>query len=266
DIYPSLTQLIKSGPQTVITVNYPYGDPSDPDGDKLEEEIEFQCGYWYDSNILQYSLHKNGVVNKSCIPNTAIPQDASKCVDANVVYKSYLKGFKEGYFYDIDTLTLKKLLIRTGVVRLANISDLIIGWQGNNWIKAQYGFYDSGYNSWSDYDEIDENELYTGSVLFNLENYPVDVIDEEEEVIIDEGQHEVVDEQDSGKKIDEIVKSVGDWFEKNWKLIVYIVAGVVGGYILIASIVTTIFLVYKHKYNKKASIEQEIPLTQSGPN
>ncbi|KAA6397918.1 MAG: hypothetical protein EZS28_006551, partial [Streblomastix strix] len=183
---------------------------------------------------------------------------ASKCVDANVVYKSYLKGFKEGYFYDIDTLTLKKLLIRTGVVRLVNSSDLIIGWQVNKWIKAQSGYYSSGYNSWSNQDQIEGNGNYTGTVLFNLENYPVDVIDkevEEEQVIIDEGA--------SGEKIDKIVKSVGDWFEKNWQLIVIIAAGVVGGYILISSLVITIFCLYKYKQNKKNSVEQEILLTQS---
>ncbi|KAA6367068.1 MAG: hypothetical protein EZS28_037404, partial [Streblomastix strix] len=248
---------IKSGAQIVRTVNVNTDYPEY----YFEDESEQSCNRQYDKNLLQYSLHKNGVVNKSCIPNTAIPQDASKCVDANVVYKSYLKGFKEGYFYDIDTVTLKKLLIRTGVVKLDVNSELIIGWQGSDWIKAIPDSY--GYCTWRK-EEVDyEYETYTGTVLFNLENYPVDAIDEEEEVIIDDGgYHEVVDELDSGEKIDEIVKSVGDWFEKNWKLIVIIVAGVVGGYIVIASIVTTIFCLYKHKQNRKGKNEQEIPLKQ----
>ncbi|KAA6402344.1 MAG: hypothetical protein EZS28_002125 [Streblomastix strix] len=87
-----------------------------------------------------------------------------------------MKGFKESYFYDIDAVTLKKLLLRTGVVRLNEDRELIIGWAGNEWIKAVPNSY--GDCHW-DMDEIDYKfGQYTGSVLFNLENYK----DEEEPI------------------------------------------------------------------------------------
>ncbi|KAA6358588.1 MAG: hypothetical protein EZS28_045886, partial [Streblomastix strix] len=75
DIAPSMTQLVKSGPKIIRNINI---NPDDPE-DYLDEEVVQSCQSYYNDSLLQYSLHKNGVVDTLCIPNNALPLDATKC-------------------------------------------------------------------------------------------------------------------------------------------------------------------------------------------
>ncbi|KAA6397141.1 MAG: hypothetical protein EZS28_007326 [Streblomastix strix] len=83
-----------------------------------------------------YIINRGGIVGLSCISNTKQPEDITQCEDKSVPLV-YLKQSAIGRFYQSDSATVKRLLLRFGAVQMQE--GLIIGWEGSKWIYADRG-------------------------------------------------------------------------------------------------------------------------------
>ncbi|KAA6400212.1 MAG: hypothetical protein EZS28_004256, partial [Streblomastix strix] len=129
-----------------------------------------------DLDLLTYSTSYNGIVDTSCIPNTVVPDDASKCQTGKM--SPILKGYKTGEVFNADLVTIKKLLQRFGAVHL-NVEEegeeqllpiTVLGWEIDD--GAEYWIYTQTYYDgetelvWIDSDDYDFTGL-DATVFFN---------------------------------------------------------------------------------------------------
>ncbi|KAA6382436.1 MAG: hypothetical protein EZS28_022032, partial [Streblomastix strix] len=137
-------------------------------------EIGYSC---YDDNLAfssYYGLHKFGISDSICFPNTGIPSDITKCADGETTPEIYLYNYSVGGFEYKDVQTVKEMLIRFGMVFLNNYG-IIIGWEKNNWVVAEQG-YDTSYTL-KTYNI--QNMKYGGSIFIKVADKqpPVDCSD-----------------------------------------------------------------------------------------
>ncbi|KAA6377765.1 MAG: hypothetical protein EZS28_026710, partial [Streblomastix strix] len=131
DIAPSITHLIKAG-VSEYTIKNPIKQFTDDPTFKETTTVTQTCagGSTY---LITYSTNFNGLVDTSCIPNTVVPEDASKCASGDL--SPVLKGYKLGEIFGLDTTTLKKLIQRFGAVLITTEEDgedayiNVIGWK-----------------------------------------------------------------------------------------------------------------------------------------
>ncbi|KAA6370253.1 MAG: hypothetical protein EZS28_034220 [Streblomastix strix] len=160
DISPSITYLIKKGPQIVIYSNKIYTPIHKYENIELEQSCSSQDAV----NYIQFTLEREGVVDSTCFPNTIIPESVKKCADGQK-YKTILKDYYFGQFRDLSSDDVKDLLLRFGAVLTDEM--ILVGWkmkEHSNWIAAvrdpiSYGY--TGYEL-----EIDDEKKYSGYVLF----------------------------------------------------------------------------------------------------
>ncbi|KAA6380715.1 MAG: hypothetical protein EZS28_023758 [Streblomastix strix] len=114
DIAPSITHLIKAGVSEVTVKNAPKELTDVPCfNDTVTVQQTCSAG---DLDLLTYSKSYNGIVDTFGIPNTVVPDDASKCQTGKM--SPVLKGYKTGQVFNADFITIKKLLQRFGAVHL----------------------------------------------------------------------------------------------------------------------------------------------------
>ncbi|KAA6399627.1 MAG: hypothetical protein EZS28_004836 [Streblomastix strix] len=144
DIAPSITGLIKNSPTKITFKNLP-DNLTDAEKEELKDfTITESCAT--SSGFEDLGLHRSGVTDAVCQPNTALPADGAKCADDSKP-KVYLKGYKSAEFGNADVKGLKELLIRFGPVQIyMNSQDLfdiahtglLVGWTKDNWLFADY--------------------------------------------------------------------------------------------------------------------------------
>ncbi|KAA6384678.1 MAG: hypothetical protein EZS28_019794, partial [Streblomastix strix] len=135
DIAPSITQLLKDSPPKV-TMKWPKEEGQDFD-EVLSIGKTCTDGEAYYFN---WALKKSGVVDSACIPNSGIPTDTSKCAGEAGKFQPQLKGYVQGTIHEANTVRIKDALIHFGVVNVnegAVQRDLLIGWDGSDWIAAR---------------------------------------------------------------------------------------------------------------------------------
>ncbi|KAA6374572.1 MAG: hypothetical protein EZS28_029900 [Streblomastix strix] len=89
--------------------------------------------------FLSFGINNQCLVDLTCISNTEIPNQTTKCSDGSKITK-YLKGYKQALFIG-GVEDIKEALIRFGAVHYIASSDtdtdsigIIIGWENNKWI------------------------------------------------------------------------------------------------------------------------------------
>ncbi|KAA6378679.1 MAG: hypothetical protein EZS28_025794 [Streblomastix strix] len=144
DIAPSITGLIKNSPTKLTFKNLPE-NLTDAEKALLKEfTITQSCAV--STGFEDLGLHKAGVTDAICQPNSALPADGAKCADDSKP-KVYLKGYMQAEFGNADVKGLKDHLVRFGPVAIyLNSQDpydynhygLIVGWTKDNWLYANY--------------------------------------------------------------------------------------------------------------------------------
>ncbi|KAA6386073.1 MAG: putative dynein heavy chain [Streblomastix strix] len=140
DIAPSITGLVKNGPNKFAFKNLPENLTDAEKAVFKDGSVSQTCA---GNGFEDLGLHKAGVTDAVCQPNNAIPADGAKCADDSKP-KVYLKGYKSAEFGNADIATLKDLLVRFGPVFindedaevLSGTQGLLVGWTTDGWIYA----------------------------------------------------------------------------------------------------------------------------------
>ncbi|KAA6358308.1 MAG: hypothetical protein EZS28_046166, partial [Streblomastix strix] len=106
----------------------------------FDTTIQKQCDGQYIEIGSALALQFHGIQDTACFPNNVVPTDTSKCTDSQSEPDILLNNAKEIYFENGDIQSVKKLLLRFGIVQLDS-NQLIIGWETKDdktyWIVAE---------------------------------------------------------------------------------------------------------------------------------
>ncbi|KAA6359632.1 MAG: hypothetical protein EZS28_044841, partial [Streblomastix strix] len=145
DIAPSITYVLK---------NYPKSEHYKlPDNVGEIELVKPQTCNSYDPSLFSFSLHKTGIVGSDCVPNTVIPDSAASCTVTTGKFEQQLKGYKQAFFLG-NSDSVKDALIKFGPLIISvegQLNEIILGWDGADWVVAQQKFHQDGGATVPDY-------------------------------------------------------------------------------------------------------------------